>query len=88
MANLLKISLFILSLNLLCACSHTVSNKDETENVKGSYEELYLDKIDLDVNPDKTIQINEQNWKTIKSNLIKIHYHILKLQSIIDQKNK
>lgn len=88
MTNLLRISLFILSLLLLCSCSYTVSNKDETENIKGSYEELYLDKIDLDVNPNKTVQINEQNWKIIKSNLIKIHYHILKLQSIIDQKNK
>ena len=87
MVNLLKISLIIL---LLAACSanYEVSNKEQIHNVIYNHEDLYLDNVDFKKDKDNNIIINKNNWKLIKTNLIKIHYHILKLQSQIDMKGK
>ena len=83
--NKFSISSFLIF--LLCSCtSYQVSSNVNVNEVKYQYEELYLDEIDLDIDKDKNIQIDEENWKRIKANLIKIHYHILKIQSLIDEK--
>ena len=85
MANLLKISLFSL---LLCSCSSTyqISSSEQINDVNYNYEELYLDRVYIIQNENKDIEIDEKNWKIIKTNLIKIHYHILKIQEQLDNK--
>lgn len=87
MVNLLKISLIILILTA-CSTNYEISNKEQIHQVKYSYEDLYLDNIDFKKDKDNNIVISEQNWKIIKTNLVKIHYYILKLQSQIDMKGK
>lgn len=85
MGNLLKISLFSL---LLCSCSTTyqISSNEQINDINYNYEELYLDRVYVTQNENKDIEIDEKNWKIIKTNLIKIHYHILKIQEQLDIK--
>ena len=83
MVNLLKISFIFL---FLCACStteHHISPNIQVNDVKYQYEELYLNEINFNLDENKDIHIDQENWKIIKTNLIKIHYHILKLQEQI-----
>lgn len=87
MVNLLKISLISL---LLCSCStsYQISSNEQINDVNYNYEDLYLDKVYVTQNKNNNIELDEKNWKIIKNNLIKIHYHILKIQNQIDnQKN-
>lgn len=87
MGNLLKISLISL---LLCSCSSTyqISSNEQINDIKYNYEELYLDRVYITQNETKNIEIDEKNWKIIKTNLIKIHYHILKIQEQLNAKNE
>lgn len=82
-----KISILSFLTFLLCSCNtYKVSSNVNVNEVKYQYEELYLDEVDLDIDKEKNIQINQENWKRIKANLVKIHYHILKIQSQLDEK--
>ena len=83
MVNLLRISFILL---FLCSCvtkeSH-ISPNINVNDVNYQYEELYLNEITFNLDENKDIHIDNENWNIIKTNLIKIHYHILKLQSQI-----
>ena len=79
MGNLLKISLISF---LLCACAskYEISSNIQVNEVKTYHENLYLDEIDFKVDKNNDIHIDSENWNILKTNIIKIHYHILKLQ--------
>ena len=81
MGNLLKISLIIISF-LICACTpkYEISSNINVNNVEHYHENLYLDEIDFKVDKNNDIHIDNENWNILKTNIIKIHYHILKLQ--------
>lgn len=82
-----KISMISFLIFFLCSCAeYKVASNVNVNDIKYQYEELYLDEIDLNIDKDKNIQIDQENWKRINSNLIKIHYHILKIQSQLDEK--
>ena len=81
MGNLLKISLILFSF-LLCACTskYEISSNINVREIQHYHENLYLDEIDFKVDKNNDIHIDNENWSILKTNIIKIHYHILKLQ--------
>lgn len=90
----------ILIILILTSCTHNyeISSNIQVNDVEKNYENLYLTPITFDAPRDKNNNIikcniyrgmDEENWQIMQENMLKIKYHILKLQSQINQqKNK